>query len=191
MARLTAAQKNKRKREKKHGAGVARPANSNKANNKVSEAVDQLALEARAKMTGLPIALCRDQRAGTFIGVLAIQGSKKRTDGITVTQYDALKNCLALHEEYLRAISAPDGLANRSPGMTGDADTDSFASWAKATRVRHGEMNKAIQEAQFSNPRGNLYAALQYAVYDNQNHPHMIGDLRLLANALDHFFKGN
>ena len=190
MARLSAAQKKRRRKAKSQGGGVAREANDNKKDKKNNSA-DQLALEVRAKMTGLPIELCRDQRAGTFIGVLAIQGGRKRSDGITMTQYDALKNAATLREEYSRALSSPDSLAKRTGGMTGDADTESFASWSRAIESRYKEMQAAIQEAQFSNPRGNLHSALQYCVYQNEPHPHMLGDLRLLANALDHFFKGN
>lgn len=106
-------------------------------------------------------------------------------------QYDALKNALSLREEYQRAISAPDPLANRTSGMTGDADTESFADWSRATRDRYDGMVTAIQEAQYEQRQSNMFAALQYIVYENQTLPQMLGDLRLLANALDHFFKGN
>lgn len=149
-------------------------------------ATDIIALEARAKHTGLSIDQAKDQKAGTFIGYLNIIG---RDDGLSDDQYEAASKFLALRESFLRSIKAPD--ASRDNGVSGYAGehvSEAYEDWCKDVAERWRSCRKAIQEAQ-NESRQNLWAALDLCIINDGHHHHLIGATRLVCNALVRFFR--
>lgn len=140
----------------------------------------------RAERLGLAVVQARDQKAATYIGYLNLLG---KTDGISDDQYDAAMKYLDLRSSYLRSIKAPnseyqnDGSGNTSPDIS-----ESYIDWCKSTKERYDNCRKAIQQAQ-NECRANLWAALDLCVIQGHRMDHMIGDIRLLMNALIVFFR--
>lgn len=157
-------------------------------NGRVSRAkqpADVVALEARRRHLGLPKEKLRDQKAGTFIGYLNLIG---KSDGLSDDQYDAAIEYLDLRNAYLRAIQAPGRIMDGTGSPTMEI-TQAYEDWANRTKDQYAECRKAIQEAQNEHRRANLWAALDYCIERDERHHHMIGDLRLLCNALAKFFR--
>lgn len=140
----------------------------------------------RADRLGLSADQARDQKAATFIGYLNILG---KHDGISNNQYDAALKYMDLRRSYHLAIKAPN--AERSDEGTGchsQEISDSYIDWCRNTIDRHDECRKAIQQAQ-NQSRCNLWAALDLCFIRDERMLHMIGDIRLLCNALIMFFR--
>lgn len=150
------------------GGRISRAANSNRM-----DAPDKLAKEVRMRMHGLTKAEATLPEGGTVIGRMKIAGD------LSKEQYDALVSYQMTRERYMIAIRAPDSLKTISGGAMGTAEDESDASAVAAwDRVQN-----VIREAQ-KYERGNLAAALQYIVVRDEHHDHMVGDLRIVANAL-------
>ncbi|PWE56781.1 hypothetical protein DEM27_10485 [Metarhizobium album] len=138
-------------------------------------------LERRAKRLRLPVELARDQKAATFIGYLNLIG---KVDGISDDQYEAAQKYLALRRSYLLAIKAPnaerseEGVGTPSPDIS-----DTYVDWCQNTVDRFDECRKVIQRAQ-NESRANLWAALDLCVIQGHRLDHMVGDIRILCNAL-------
>jgi hypothetical protein len=140
----------------------------------------------RAERLGLTVVQARDQKATTYIGYLNLIGKR---DGISDDQYDAAMKFLDLRRSYLLAIKAPN--AERSDeGLGGGSATisESYIDWCKDAIETYTNCRKAIQTAQ-NECRANLWAALDLCVLRDQRLDHMIGDVRLLSNALIVFFR--
>lgn len=162
--------------------GVAR-----EPNGRVSRAApaDVVALDARRRHLGLTKEQAKDQKAGSFIGYLSLIGPR---DGLSGSQYEAATNYLALRQAYLRAINAPgrviDGVSTAAPDIT-----EAYEEWVANTKEVYADCRKAIEEAQNENRRANLWAALDLCIHQDQTVHHMIGDLRIVCNALARFFR--
>ncbi len=144
------------------------------------------AIEARAKRLGLTVIQARDQKAATFIGYLNLLGKQ---DGISDDQYDAAMKFLDLRRSYLLAIKAP--MAERqdeNPGAGSGEVSDSYIDWCERVREDYYACRRAIQAAQNS-CRQNLWAALDLCLVRDERMHHMVGDIRLLCNALIVFFR--
>lgn len=170
-------------------------------NGRVSRREDppsRLALEMRARMFKLTLDEAKDQKAGEWLGRLhmtyEVWRKKDRGDdkhqppqSISTSQYHALLNYQALHNDHLKAIGAP-GAYFEGTG-TGTADEESAAKWSRNVKARHKAARDAIQDRQNHYP-GNLWAALDMCVIQGEQMPHMIGDLRTLGNTLANHFGG-
>jgi hypothetical protein len=170
-------------------------------NGRVSRAKEppsKLALEARARMTGLSIERAHDQQAGQWLGRLHMayqiwykgeRGADKQqpSQSISTGQYHALLSYQTLHNNYLKAVGAPGAVYDG--GGYGLGDEDAAETWARHCKVKHKAARDAIQDAQ-NHSQGNLWAALDLCVIQEQQMPHMIDDLRVLANALANHFNG-
>lgn len=145
---------------------ISRAANAN-------EAPDKLAKEVRMRMHGLTRDDAAQPEAGSVIGRMKLAGD------LSTNQYDALISYMMTRERYMIAIRAPDSLKTRRGGVMAvaseDADGSAVAAWDRVQRV--------IRDAQ-AYETGNLAAALQFMVIRDEHHPHMVGDLRTVANAL-------
>ncbi len=150
---------------------ISRAANSNE------EAPDKLAKETRMRLHGVTREDAAQPEAGTFIGRL------KMASQISAAQYEAFVRYQMTRERYLIAINAPGGLATKSGGVMNVPDPESdrmaIATWDKLMR--------SISEAQ-RYERGSLMAALNYIVSRDEEHHHMVGDLRIVGNALCRFY---
>lgn len=142
------------------------------------EAPDVLAKTKRVEMYGGTMEGAGDQQRGTVIGRLRL--SKEISD----TQFGALQRYGELAERYFASIHAPDSLRSKSGGSVmsipnDDVDIQTGKNWRGVTR--------AISDAQTYHP-GNLMASLQYIVVRDEFHQHMIGDVRIAANALARYY---
>ncbi|MFC3706056.1 hypothetical protein ACFOOL_14985 [Devosia honganensis] len=152
------------------------------------------AILLRMKMFGLSEKDARDQKAATFIGRLNLTDKKAL---ISNAQYDAAVEFLAVYDKYKRAISAPDG-TKQSGGAGGGVETEDYARWCKRAIEAYMGPNRdgqggvmgaiAAEQGLHRNRGANLYAALDYIVCRDEQHWHMVGDVRLALNALAHHF---
>src|SRR5690606_15783022 len=108
-------------------------------------------------------------------------------DGITNAQYDAAQAWRQGYEAFQRAVKSPDALRTGTGG--GDQpESEDYAKHCTAAINRWNAMKAAVQTEQgFHENRGaNMWAALDYLVARDEQHPHLIGDLRLALNAIGH-----
>lgn len=144
-------------------------------------------IKIRMRLFGLSEADARDQKAETYIGRLCMAGRKNNADGITQVQYDAAQEYLSAYESFQRAVKSPDALRSPAGGGNG-AESDGYANWCRNAVQRYENAFKAVREAQEVHRGANMYAAIDYLVVRNEQHPHMVGDCRLALNALAHHF---
>lgn len=143
-------------------------------------------IEARANRLGLTVIQARDQKAGTFIGYLNLLGKQ---DGVSDDQYDAAIKFLDLRRNYLLAIKAPNAeRRDDNPGVGSNEVSDNYIDWCARVRSDYEACRKAIQNAQ-NESRCNLWAALDLCLIRDERMDHMIGDIRILCNALIVFFR--
>lgn len=158
---------------------------------------DKFTVQMRARKLGLTLIEAKDPDAGTYIGRLYMQHraweqrgsaeSRRPLDSITYRQYEAAQKYLALHNDHLKAWGAPGAHYERV--LRSSSDEEAAAKWAAKVKEKHTEAQKAIHQAQAENRTENLWAALDYAILRDEEHPHMIGALRILCNALAHHWK--
>lgn len=146
---------------------------------------DVVALDARRRHTGLPADKARDQKAATFIGYLNLIGPR---DGLSEAQYEAATNFMGLYVSYLRSIKAPGVMLEGEGGQPSNDITEAYEDWVLDTKEAYLSCRKAIQEAQNQNRCANLWAALGICILEDQWMHHMIGDVRILCNALARHF---
>jgi hypothetical protein len=140
----------------------------------------------RMKMFGLSEQDARDQKAATFIGRLNLMDKKTL---ISNAQYDAAVEFQEVYDRYKRAIAAPDA-SKQSGGVSAGMDSDEYARWCHSAKARYNAAIDAVRAEQglFENRGANLYAAVDYLVCRNEQHWHMVGDVRIALNALAHHF---
>jgi hypothetical protein len=143
----------------------------------------------RMKVFGLSEPEARNQMAATYIGRLRLINRRRdqSTDGLNEGQYDAAVAYREAYEGFQRALKSPDALRTGVGG--GDqGESDDYARRCVAAVARWDGIKAAVRlEQGFHENRGaNMWAALDYLVLRDQQHPHMIGDLRLALNAIGH-----
>jgi len=144
------------------------------------EPADKLALEVRARKMGVSVSEARDARLSTYIGRLAIWGTKG--GGISDEQYDTALRFLVIYNDWRKACGSPAAFwEEKSAEERFVLSVEEVSSLAK---LRYSAARQAIQEAQNQHPHDNLYASLQYLVIEDKELPHMVGTLRLALNAL-------
>lgn len=179
------------KRGRRKIAGVKRTASGRR-----SQAIDAFnehmeAVQARMRIFGLSEADARDQKAATVIGRLYLTGELGKRP-YSDHMWDAAQRILEMRDAYMRAIKAPDALRN-STGSGGDvAESDAYAHWCqRAVRQYKDAIASVTAENCLIDYRGrNLHAALDYIVFRDEMHPHLIGDCRIALNALHHHLTG-
>jgi hypothetical protein len=144
------------------------------------------AILLRMKMFGLSEKDARDQKAATFVGRMNLMDKKAL---ISNAQYDAAVAFLELYDKYKRAIGAPDA-TKQSGGATVGMSTEEHANWCNVQKAKYDAAIEAvrIEQGLHENRGSNLYAALDYLVCRDEQHWHMVGDVRLALNALAHHF---
>lgn len=154
---------------------------------RAEDPIDRLAVQMRAKMLGISEERARDQRAGSFLGYLAMLG---RADGLSASQYEAALQFREVRNEYLKAIKAPNAIVdNQSSGRPGDAVSDDYIRWCAKATARYAAARKAVQEAQDATRSENLWAALDLIVIQEQPIFHLVGATREVCNALALHFR--
>jgi hypothetical protein len=139
------------------------------------------------KVFGLTEKEARDQKAATYVGRLCLAGIRNTTDGITDAQYDAAIAWKEAYEQFQRAVKSPDALRSGVGGGDQGESAD-YARRCRAAIKKWEGIEAAVRlEQGFHENRGaNMWAALDYLVGRDQQHPHMVGDLRLALNAIGH-----
>lgn len=183
------AEKLRSKRERQRGRpikeGVARTDSGRVSRSrKPADPADKVARDARMKIFGVTAQHASTSEASTFMGRLSLLGTQG--GGISVDQYEALKRFADDRERYMLSINAPDSL--RSKGGGGSSSDNE--AWKETAKRVYLFARDAIQRAQNEHPGANLWAVVQYVVIDNLDFSHMIGDLRLLGNALQRHYQG-
>lgn len=126
--------------------------------------------------------------ASTVMGRWSLLGQEG--GGISTDQYEALKRYSTAREHYMNSIMAPDSL--RSKGNAGPSTFDDARDSEIKLRLKKqfDGARTAIQNAQLEHRNANLWAAIQQIVINDADFPHMIGDLRLVGNALVRHYQG-
>lgn len=138
-----------------------------------------VAIEARQRVFGLPLAVCRDQMAGSALGRLCLQGF------ITRVQYDAGMLYLADCDAHSRAIGTPGIVRAQDFNRIGGKDNFENEAKTKAAMARYEAMVKAVRAKQTEiGNMGNLFGALDTVIRRDVMLEHLLGDLRLGLNAL-------
>lgn len=160
------------------------------------EPANKLALEVRARMTQLCIDRAKDQQAGTWLGRLHMAyqdwlkakgknpDAKRPEASISTAQYYGLLNIQAMHNDWLKATGNPGAFYEaRGSVSTPVLDADR-ARWERKAKARWQALRDQIQAEQNGSP-GNLWAALDLCVLQEQAMPHMIGEIRVLGNIIN------
>lgn len=174
MAKAASKAERRRKRGRPIKEGVARTDNgriSRAAN--TNEAPDKVARDARMRLHGVSKEDASQPEAGTVIGRMKLTGE------LSKAQYEGLIRYSMTRERYMIAMGVPDSLRTRSGGVMNVASDESDIGAVEAW----GRVHKAVLEAQ-KQSNGNLVAALNYMVTRDEYYAHMIGDLRVVSNAL-------
>lgn len=174
-----------RGRPRKTGVKRTKSGQISRAAGAYNENADAIAL--RMRVFGLTEKEARDQKAATYVGRLCLAGMRSTTDGITEAQYDAATAFRDAYQNFQKAVKSPDALATGNGGASG-AEGAGYETWCQRAIAKWEGIQKAIQTEQgFHENRGaNMWAALDYLVGRDQQHPHMVGDLRLALNAVGH-----
>lgn len=174
--------------------GVEREANGRIQRETKREAADAGPLAVRARLAGITVAQAKDQMAGSFIGILRIRGQVDRRDpiGISEEQHIALAHYGRIVADYRRAIAVPGaGVASEGSGSGGPEISEGYVRWCDRARQIHEDARTAVMEAQMGNHKDHLLGALQYGVVEDLRVWHLVGAMRLAANALQaHFERG-
>lgn len=154
---------------------------------RAEDPIDRLAIQVRAKMLGISEQRARDQRAGSFLGYLAMLG---RADGLSDAQYEAALEFREVRSDYLKAIKAPNAVVdNQSAGRPGDAVSDDYIRWCAHATARYAAARNAVQEAQNATRSENLWAALDLVIIQEQPIFNLLGATRAVCNALALHFR--
>jgi len=148
--------------------------------------VQKVALEARARHTGLTIEAAAQPRAENYLGTLSLLGAH---EGISDEQYEAAQRFLALRNNYRKSLLSPGAYYEETGAGGKSEDMEAYAAWAARMRKHYSQALKAVQEAQLDNGQENLYAALHYVVMEGRCLPHLLGATRMVLNALYRHFR--
>lgn len=170
-------------RPRKIGAKRTKSGQISRAAGAYSENADGIAL--RMRVFGLTEADARDQKASTYVGRLCLAGQRCSTDGISPAQYEAAQAYVAAYTNFQKAVKSPDALASSSGGACGD-EGPGYVDWCNRAVANWEAVKKAVYAEQEIHTHANMWAALDYVVRRDEQHPHMLGDLRLALNAIGH-----
>lgn len=156
-----------------------------------SDPADKVAREARMKKfknQGVTAETASTPQAATFMGRLSLMG--QQGGGISSDQYEALVRFSLDRESYMKSVMAPDSLVRTGEGGPSSIDEESDTESRLRIKKRYGAARDAIQAAQNENRMANLWAAVEHIVIKDLDFSHMIGDLRLVGNALHRHYQG-
>ena len=139
----------------------------------------ETALKARWRVHNVPLAQVRDQMAGSYIGRLCLAGD------LTQIQYDAAQSYLGDRLAYHMAIDAPKQMPAVDLNAVHGRNHAENVERSKRAIDRYKGLEAAIRDAQqVLGNQGNLWAAIDLCVVKEIELHHMLGDTRLVLNAL-------
>lgn len=141
-------------------------------------------IEARHRHFGFDAKTAKDQKAGSFVGRLAMTGE------ITAQQHEAAVRYLELYQGMQFAVGGPKQAGAMNPnatkGLPGPENVErsikALADWRAAEKVVQERQNELRGQ-------GAIYAALDYCVVRDEAQMHMLGWLREGLNALARHFR--
>ena len=137
------------------------------------------ALMARLRVHNVPMDKLRDQMAGSYIGRLCLSGE------ITHQQFDAAQAYLAGRRDYHMAIDAPKQMGAVDLNAVHGRNHHENVKRSQQSVAKFRAAEAAIRDAQTAlGNMGNLYAALDLCVHNDVELRHLVGDVRLVLNAL-------
>lgn len=137
------------------------------------------ALMARWRVHGVPMDKLRDQMAGSFVGRLCLTGE------LSHQQYDAAQAYLADRRDYHMAIDAPKQMGAVDLNAVHGRNHHENVNRSRQSVAKFEAAQVAVRNAQtILGNRGNLYAAIELCVIKEIELSHMVGDVRLVLNAL-------
>ena len=146
------------------------------------------ALMARLRVHNVPMDKLRDQMAGSYIGRLCMQHLASGCDekvGITLVQFDAAQAYLAGRRDYHMAIDAPKQMGAVDLNAVHGRNHHENVKRSQQSVAKFRAAEAAIRDAQTAlGNMGNLYAALDLCVHNDVELRHLVGDVRLVLNAL-------
>lgn len=140
----------------------------------------------RMRLFGLSEKDARDQKAATVIGRMLLTGQLGKLPHSEI-MYDAAVAYLSYKQAFQRAVKSPDALRSSNAGGE-EIDGPEYERRCKSAISKWEAVNKAVQDEQVIHRHANMYAALDYIICRNEDHPHMYGDCRLALNAVAHHF---
>lgn len=149
---------------------------------------DKVAREARMRIFGVDAEVASTPQAATFVGRLSLMG--QQGGGISSDQYEALVRFSLDRESYMKSVMVPDSLVRAGEGGPSSIDEEADTESRLRIKKRYGGARDAIQAAQNENRMANLWAAVEHILIKDMNFSHMIGDLRLVGNALHRHYQG-
>jgi hypothetical protein len=121
----------------------------------------------------------RDQMAGSYIGRLCLCGE------ITHQQFDAAQAYLADRRDYHMAIDAPKQMGAVDLNAVHGRNHGENVKRSQQSVAKFKAAEAAIRNAQTNlGNMGNLYAAVSLCIINDGELRHMVGDVRLVLNAL-------
>lgn len=137
------------------------------------------ALMARLRVHKVPMDKLRDQMAGSYIGRLCLSGE------ITHQQFDAAQAYLADRRDYHMAIDAPKQMGAVDLNAVHGRNHHENVKRSQQSVAKFRAAEAAIREAQtVLGNMGNLYAAVSLCIINDEELRHLVGDVRLVLNAL-------
>jgi len=186
MAARTKAAKIKAKRGRPKKEGVLRTPSGQIS--RAKEPPAKVAQLARMRIFGMSASEALSELAGDNLGRLHMAWKRDKAEGISTSQYDAAERYREVYNDKRKAECSA-GAYYDNVGSIGASDPDEYEAWVKRAKQAYTDARKAIDEAQAETRNGNLYAAVQFMLENDQFFPHMLGDIRLACNALHrHFF---
>ena len=143
---------------------------------------------ARMRLFGMTASESLSELAVDNLGRLHMAWRRDNSDGISADQYNAAERYRHVYNGWRRAHLSPGAYYEQS-GTVGASDPDAYEDWVRRVKIAYLDARRAIDYAQQETRNGNLYAAVQLMLENDQFFPHMLGDIRLACNALyRHFF---
>jgi hypothetical protein len=143
-----------------------------------AEPADRVALEARARQTGLTVEQSKDQRAATWYGQLAIRGQ------LSTPQFEGLERLRALKNKYRSVMGIPGRDTDGSTGDGGEIDP----AYVTAIKDAHSDAMAELQDIQNKTRAANIPAIVDLVVMRGERHDHMLAGVVMVATwAAKHF----
>ncbi|PQZ31188.1 hypothetical protein CQZ93_04015 [Ochrobactrum vermis] len=126
--------------------------------------------------------------ASDNLGRLHMAYKRDKSEGISTSQYDAAERYREVLNDRRKAECSPAAHYDQT-GAVGTSDPEDYENWVVRAKLAYSDARRAIEEAQLETRNANLLAAVQFMLEGDQYFPHMLGDIRLVCNALHrHFF---
>lgn len=136
------------------------------------------ALEARARLYGLPEKFLRDDRAGTVVGRMNLQ------DELSGVQYRAAVKWMETRSRYHKALLARGETTGGGTRGTPELVSDEYIGWVRRAVEQWDEASMVLIDLSVSLRTTNVSSAMTWLVERDTYVAGLTGDLRLALNAL-------